>query len=260
MSAIPNLAVGQRFLQQNLPPGRVLVCAVTGSHIYGFASPDSDLDLKGIHLAPTESLLGLAPPEESHDRLSFLDGVECDLTTNEAKQALSLLLKGNGNILERLFSPYQLCDTKELSELKTLAKNALSLKFFGHYAGFFQGVCREHEKAPAPAAKSLLYSYRVALTGAHLLQTGELEVDLRVLAPLYNFPEAEALMQRKRESKEKALLTKEEDAHYRSFWPRLVSLLESARDKSQLPQEPKNRKEVSDWLVKLRCRELGPQR
>ena len=57
----PDLELDRRFLKKNPPPGRVLCCAVTGSHHYGFSSPDSDLDLKGIHLCPTEVLLGLSP-------------------------------------------------------------------------------------------------------------------------------------------------------------------------------------------------------
>ena len=98
MSLLPDMDLGRRFLAAQPPPGRVLLCAVTGSHHYGFPSPDSDLDLKGIHLAPTEPLLGLSPVVETHDRLLVFEGTECDLTTHEAQKALLLLLRGNGNI------------------------------------------------------------------------------------------------------------------------------------------------------------------
>ena len=79
-----------------------MLCAVSGAHVYGFPSPDSDLDLKGIHLAPTRELLGLRPDLAVHDLTALHRGVECDLTTNEAGSALSLLLNGNGNMLERI--------------------------------------------------------------------------------------------------------------------------------------------------------------
>ncbi len=65
----PDLEIGRRFVDGNKPPGQMLLCAVTGSHHYGFPSPDSDLDLKGIHLSPIESLLGLEDPVET--RLEF---------------------------------------------------------------------------------------------------------------------------------------------------------------------------------------------
>lgn len=95
----PDLQIAGRFLAARPPEGKVLLCAITGSHLYGFSSPDSDIDLKGIHQAPLRSLVGLTRPAETHDRLEVFEGVECDLTTHELGLALSLMLKGNGNVL-----------------------------------------------------------------------------------------------------------------------------------------------------------------
>ncbi|MDH5673717.1 MAG: nucleotidyltransferase domain-containing protein, partial [Myxococcales bacterium] len=78
----PDLEHGRRFITHNTPAGRVIQCGVTGSHFYGFPSPDSDLDLKGIHVAPTESVLGLEQPPETFDRLEVFDGLECDYTVS----------------------------------------------------------------------------------------------------------------------------------------------------------------------------------
>jgi len=194
----PDIELARRFVAANPPPGRVLLCGITGSHQYGFASADSDLDIKGIHLAPTPTLLGLSPPAEAHQSLRRLDGIECDLTTNEAGQALRLLLRGNGNMLERIFSPFQLYATPETVELRELARGAISKTFFDHYAGFFRAMCREHEKASQPVAKTLLYAYRVALTGIHLLRTGDLVADLSRLAPDHGFHQALELVALKR--------------------------------------------------------------
>lgn len=250
----PDIATGRRFLALHPSPGRVILCAVTGSHLYGFPSPDSDLDLKGIHAAPIDALLGLQPPEESFDRLEVFDGVECDLTTHELRQALALLLKGNGNLIERIFSPFQLIESPLVEELRGLARRTFSRACFGHYSGYFRGVCREHERAPAPTAKGMLYIFRVALSGIHLLSTGEPEADLRVLGPRYGYPELAELIERKTSQKEKALLSPEEDARYRASWPNLLTRLERARDQSPLPMEASNRAEVNEWLVSFRRR------
>lgn len=254
----PDVELGRRFIEKHQPPGRVLVCAVTGSHHYGFPSPDSDLDLKGIHLAPTASLLGLRPAPETHDRLLEFDGVECDLTTHEIQKALSLLLRGNGNMLERIHSPFQLFETPERAELVELSKGALSKRFFSHYRGFFKGICHEHEKLGQRHGKSLLYAYRVALTGVHLLNTGEVIGNLIKLSSLYGFPEAEMLAQRKIRTAEKVVLSEEEDALHRAAWPRLNALLEEAHQKSFLPDAPKNEPELNNWLTNLRLRDLEP--
>jgi predicted nucleotidyltransferase len=86
--ARPDIGLCRRFLEKHPAPGRLLLCSVTGSHLYGFSSPDSDLDIKGIHLGSTRDLLGLGQPARTHNRLEDFEGVECDLTTNEAGLAL----------------------------------------------------------------------------------------------------------------------------------------------------------------------------
>lgn len=258
-AARPDLDIGRRFLALHPPPGRLLCCAVTGSHLYGFPSPDSDLDLKGIHAAPAEALLGLDPPAAAHDLTADLEGVECDVTTQEVARALELVLRGNGNMLERLFSRFQLVDTPELHALRRLATDALSRRVHTHYAGYFRGRCHEHERLAAegkPQAKTLLYAYRAALTGVHLLRTGEVEPDLTILAPQLGFPGALALVDGKRRLGEHAVVTPAEDAEHRTAWPALAALLEEALAATHLPAEPPNRAACSEWLVALRTAEL----
>jgi len=252
----PDLERGRRFIEAHPPGGRVLLCGVTGSHFYGFPSPDSDLDLKGIHVAPTASVLGLAMPEETCDRLQIYEGLECDYTSHEAKKALSLLLRGNGNMLERILSPLQLFATPELEGLGALARGAISRCFASHYTGFFKGKCREHAQAATPDAKTLLYAYRVALTGVHLLRTGELIGDLCVTAPLYGFESVSDLIARKREGTEYVTLSAAEDAHHRSRLTELEAALAAALAESPLPETPPNQAECDAWLIALRLREL----
>jgi predicted nucleotidyltransferase len=248
----PDLERGRRFIAANLPPGRILLCGVTGSHFYGFPSPDSDLDLKGIHLAPTAAVLGLESPDETFDRLEVFDGLECDYTSHEARKALSLLLRGNGNMLERILSPFQLYRTPELAALQSLARGAISKRFAEHYRGFFKGMCREHERADQPHAKTLLYAYRVALTGVHLLQTGELIGDIAITAPLYGCEAVAQLAKLKRDGAEYLTVSPAEDARHRARWQELEGMLAAALEKSPLPEEPTNAPECDAWLVAAR--------
>jgi hypothetical protein len=245
------LDLGRRFLQEHAPPGRLLLCAIAGSHLYGFPSPGSDIDLKGVHQAPTEDLLGLAPPVDSFDRLLSFEGVECDLTTNEVRQALLLLLRGNGNVLERIFSPLQLVETPELEELRNLARASLSRNVYGHYSGFFKGSCREYERNDR-TVKRMLYAYRVALTGIHLLSHGEVESNLATLAPRYGFAEVSELIARKTSTREKLALSDAEDLRFRDGWKKLQEQLDRALASSPLPEEPANTRELSAWLISRR--------
>lgn len=250
----PAIDVGRRYVLANQPTGRIILCAVTGSHHYGFASADSDLDLKGIHLAPTGQWLGLEDPVETCDSLRVFEGVECDLTLHEARKALRLLLGGNGNMLERILSPYQLFETPEAAELRALLPGCLSRRFHHHYAGYFRGQMREHEKAAHPQAKTMLYTFRVALTGAHLLRTGELVVDLNRNCRESGFDEVSELVELKRAGGEHAVMPPDLDAALRRRWPDLEQRLADAHRESPLPLEPPGQAALSDWLRSLRRR------
>lgn len=52
----------------------LLFATVSGAHLYGFPSRDSDVDLRGVHLLPAADLLGLRPPEETRTRMWDRDG------------------------------------------------------------------------------------------------------------------------------------------------------------------------------------------
>jgi uncharacterized protein len=255
---IADLEIARAYLEHNPPPGSTLVCAITGAHLYGFPSPDSDLDLKGIHLVPTASLLGLNAATPPHDHTEIFQGVECDLTTNEAGDALRLLLAGNGNMLERILSPLQVVTGGDLDDLRELATGSISVRYARHYSGFFRG--RRRELGITPTVKSLLYAYRVALTGIHLLHSGELEANLprllelsADLAALRGDTQAVLeLIELKGRGPEHGTLEPRLLAAHDSVLDSLAeSLLEAERD-SSLPSEAENRREIDAWLVHRR--------
>ena len=257
MRAQPDLDLARRFVEDSEIPGRLLLGGITGSHHYGFPSPDSDLDIKAIHLAPTESLLGLTAPKEAYERLEIFEGTECDLTSNEARQALQLLLRGNGNMLERILCPYQLVEGSEVETLQALATGAVCRRFHGHYSGFFRAMRNDYEKTENPTAKQVLYAHRVAVTGIHLLRTGELEADLSILAERYDVPEALRLIEVKRRTAENVLLDPTEVPLHRKSFERLGQALEYALAASRLPEEPQNKEACERWLIEVRRAELA---
>src|SRR6476659_5439480 len=95
-------AVADRVIDEESARREHVVVYLSGAHAYGFPSPDSDLDLKAIHVAKTADLLGFEPQAPTVDRAEILDGVEIDYTSNELAHALSGILAGNGNFLERV--------------------------------------------------------------------------------------------------------------------------------------------------------------
>lgn len=141
-------------------------------------------------------------------------------------------------------------DGPQLEALRTLAQGSLSQACFGHYAGYFRGMRREH--ARDGRAKSLLYSYRVALTGAHLLRTGEVVASLPELAPRYGFGSILDIVRYKSGGAEKAELPAAVAQPHIERWAELEALLVESRDASPLPERPVNQAAVNDWLVRSR--------
>lgn len=242
-------AVTKRVIEEEEARREHVVVYLSGAHAYGFPSPDSDLDLKAIHVANTADLLGLKSPSPTVDRAEIVDGVEVDYTSNELAHALSGILGGNGNFIERVLGRMTPYASLLADELRPLVQRALSRRVHRHYAGFARNQLRFLESEPT--AKKLLYVLRTTLTGIHLLETGALEADLSVLMDRYGVPDAVALIERKRTGERVGL----EPAQREAWRPRIDALfgrLDAARAASPLPEEPTNEDELRAWLIAVR--------
>lgn len=241
--------VMDRVLEEEERRREHVVVYLSGAHAYGFLSPDSDLDLKAIHVAPTADLLGFEIPPPTVDRAEILDDVEIDYTSNELAHALAGILGGNGNFLERVLGRMTAMEAPLLDELRPLARGALCRRLHRHYRGFAMNQLRFLEKEPT--AKKLLYVLRTTTTGIHLLSTGELEADLTRLMDHYGLDDARALIERKKAGERVGL----DPALLEAWRPRVDALfekLDAARETSLLPEEPPNENEVRDWLLDVR--------
>jgi predicted nucleotidyltransferase len=248
-------ATAARALDEEEAGREHLVIALTGAHAYGFPSPDSDLDLKGVHILPTRRFLGLSRPTEHASRMQIVDGVELDYASNEVGQVLHGLLRGYGSYYERLLGMWILRTTDTHAALVPLVERSSSRRVFAHYHGFATGQYKEAEASGAPTAKKLLYVLRTALTGAHLLATGRLITDLTQLMDDHGFADAAELLEVKRTGERAPLpapLAERWMARVRDVFARL----EAARDASVLPEECPNAAELEDWLVAERRKRL----
>jgi predicted nucleotidyltransferase len=232
-----------------------LVVCLSGAHAYGFPSPDSDLDLKAIHIAPTRALLGLSERPATHDRMEVLEGVEIDYTSNELGHALRGLLKGNGNYLERVLGAHLLLKNPLLEELAPLARATLSKRYYRHYLGFARQQAEAFHKATKPTAKNVLYVLRTALTGAHLLRAGELRVDLTLQLDEYGYADARELIAQKTAG-ERVVLDHASAAYWSTRVQRAFELLDGAHADSTLPEQPEGEHALEAWLVDVRLRGL----
>jgi uncharacterized protein len=233
-----------------------LVVYLSGAHAYGFPSPDSDVDLKCVHIEESSCFLGLAAPRTTFDRAEVIDGVEMDYTSNEVGMVLSGVLAGNGNYLERLLGDATLEEHPSLAGLRPLVTRALSRRVHRHYRGF--ATSQRHELLKKPSAKKALYVLRTTLTGAHLLATGEVVTDVRLLLGRYGFEAAAELIEAKRRG-ERQPLSEAEAMRWTKELDRAFDALDAAEQSSMLPAEPSNGDELDAWLVSLRRASLHSQ-
>jgi predicted nucleotidyltransferase len=241
VDALRHLVEGQRYAP--------LFVTVSGAHLYGFPSPDSDVDLRGAHLLPLRDVVGLDLPDPTVERKLDLAGVEVELVSHDLGKYLRLLVKNNGYVLEQIFSPLVVTGQDFLDELRPLARRCITRHHYHHYRGFIATERKLLDKQEPKITKTVLYAYRVLLTGIHLLRTGEVEANLPRLAREYRLPFLDELIAQKREEKGPApgLDWAFHDARLRE----LEARLDRAFQESALPEE-RDRQGVHQFLVDCR--------
>jgi predicted nucleotidyltransferase len=243
--------VARAFLAAREAERKHLVIYLSGAHAYGFPSPDSDLDLKCVHIAPTASLVGLDIVDEPADRIEIVDGVELDYGSNELTPVLRGAIKGNGNFLERILGDLALGgDLALLAEARTVVKPLLSRRCARHYGGFATGQLRLFDEKPT--AKRALYVLRTAATGRAVMARGEIITDVNRLAE-YVPPEIGELIEIKRLA-EQQQLSPEQVAAWRPRLAAAVEAVDKAWPTSVLPTDapPEAIAALDAWLREVR--------
>lgn len=231
-------------------PYPVLFATVSGAHLYGFPSPDSDVELRGAHVLPVQEVVGLDTGPETIERSGVREGLQVDLVTHDAHKFFTLLLRRNGYVLEQLCSPLVVRTSPEHQELKALAPGQVTRHHSHHYLGFAHTQWRLFEKERR--VKPLLYVYRVLLTGIHLMRTGQVEANLLRLNDEFRLPYVPELVAQKVEGTERAVLAGTDLAFHEAEFRRLLAALQQARDTTSLPEMPSARPVLHELLVRLR--------
>ncbi|MBX7113535.1 MAG: nucleotidyltransferase domain-containing protein [Myxococcaceae bacterium] len=246
-------AVAEKFLAEESAKRRHLVISLSGAHAYGFPSPDSDLDLKAIHIAPTRELLGLSPEPSPVQRMEIIDGVELDYSSNELQHVLKSVLNGNGNYVERVLGHLQPYQGEALASLRPVVKQCLSRELYRHYNGFARQQFKEWEKTGFKTTKKLLYVVRTTMTGIHVLLTGEIVTDVSSLIGEYALTGVAELIEQKKRG-EKSEMPEVLAAEWRTRVDGFFQRLDSALASSLLPPQTTEtaKKTLEDWLLDLR--------
>jgi len=251
-------------------PYPLLFATISGAHLYGFPSPDSDFDLRGAHVLPLEKVVGLEVRDETVQDSRVIEGLEMDIVSHDVRKFFRLLLKKNGYVLEQLFSPLVVHTTPEHAELKRICQRGISSTspsagrggegiitrhHSHHYFGFAETEWKLFLKQSPRRVKPLLYVYRVLLTGIHLMRTGEVEANLVTLNESFRLPYLAELIERKTKG-ENTVLDETDVAFHESEYQRLRGGLQASHDASRLPEIPseQTRAALDDLLVRVRTK------
>lgn len=191
---------------------RVLLAIESGSRAWGFASRDSDYDVRSLYLHSLAEYLSITPPR---DVLEQPIDDALDLGGWDLRKALGLLVRSNAVVLEWLCSPvvYR-CDKAAVAELTALAQAAAHLPALAyHYDRLARGAWATG--AELVRMKSYFYALRPALALLWLRQrTTPPPMDLPTLLAGVTVPEAvtreiEHLRQRKADATERDVIDRQ---------------------------------------------------
>lgn len=238
------------YLEQH--PWPMLFVTVSGAHLYGFESPDSDYDLRGAHFMPARSVVGLKIPRETYEVMDLDCEVEMDLVTHDAKKFFEMILKKNGYVLEQIYSPIVIQAAPEFEELKAIALKCITRFNHHHFRNFTKGQWDDLKRANKPTVKKLLYAYRPVLAGIHLMSEHVVESNISKLNERFELSYIDELVAIKSAGTEKMEAVSLDMDFHESELQRLLDLLESESSRSSLPENPGGHEELDDLLVRLR--------
>lgn len=163
----------------------ILFAVESGSRAWGFASPDSDYDIRFIYKHKPEYYLSLW---EKPDVIEFMTEDDLDGSGWDLRKTVKLLAKSNAPLIEWLFSPIVYFKNDDFAkQMQYLAIECFSpIAVLHHYLGTtkkFMAVCEMEEVK----LKSYFYALRTALAGKWIIENNTFPpvafADLLPIAP-----------------------------------------------------------------------------
>lgn len=163
----------------------ILFAVESGSRAWGFASPDSDYDIRFIYKHKPEYYLSLW---EKPDVIEFMTEDDLDGSGWDLRKTVKLLAKSNAPLIEWLFSPIVYLKNDDFAkQMQDLAVECFSpIAVLHHYLGTtknFMDVCEMEEVK----LKSYFYALRTVLAGKWIIENNTFPpvafADLLPIAP-----------------------------------------------------------------------------
>lgn len=221
---------------------KILHAVESGSRSWGFASPDSDYDVRFVYVRPKEAYLCIDEPK---DVINYQLDEVLDINGWDLKKALKLFAKGNATLFEWSGSPVVYRTTPEWERIRVVSRQYFSEKTaVCHYYGTANSTYMEHLQGEQVRYKKYFYALRPLLAAEYIEKHHE--------APPVLFAD---------------LLSMELPETFRSALDELLEIKKRTTEKELNPQMPairefietelKKQKEIGDGLPNDHKKDLG---
>lgn len=147
---------------------RILYACESGSRAWGFASQDSDYDVRFIYCWQPDDYLSIYSPIDQIDL--GVDAENLDFSGWDIRKALPLFRKSNGALMEWLHSPIVYYENpKIMSDWRQLVSDYFVCRATSaHYLGLCQQMWLKTKENEHPTAKKYLYLLRSLLSARYI--------------------------------------------------------------------------------------------
>lgn len=242
------------FITTELQGTPFIFYTLSGAHLYGFPSCDSDYDIRGCHILDKREICGL---NAQKDVIEIMKG-DLDFVSFDIKKELGLILQNNSNVLEHVFAP-PLVSGPSLTILKKIASRSLSRAVFKPYHGLALHNWKNSTGSKTPAGKGdsvkrYLYILRSLMAGIFALDKGQIEPDIHELNRHFRYPLVDEFVRIKISGCEQGLIECGKDADI--LITQLFHDLDVARENSPLPENPPEEAYDLANAFLLECRQI----
>lgn len=149
---------------------KILLAVESGSRAWGFASPDSDYDVRFLYVRTREDYLRL---DSVRDVIEQPINDLLDINGWDLQKALRLMYKSNPTLFEWLKSPIIYMETEFADEMRNVMGDYFSMKHsLYHYISMAEGNYKKYLRTEMVKAKKYFYVLRPLLAGQWILETG----------------------------------------------------------------------------------------
>lgn len=145
---------------------RILHAVESGSRAWGFASPDSDYDVRFVYVRPEADYLRI---DEPRDVIEWQLDEVLDINGWDLKKALKQFARGNATLFEWSGSPIVYRTTEDWEKIREVSRQYFSEKSaVCHYYGTANSTLQEYLSGERVRYKKYFYAIRPLLAARYI--------------------------------------------------------------------------------------------